>query len=311
VRTGDLLSAADKVPELPDVAPPPALHRVALAPASVGDEDKLSSALARMAEEDPALQVERDPETAQLVLACYGPTHLDVTLARMRRKFNADVAQVPRRLRYRETLTGRGKAVGRHVKQSGGHGQYAIAHLEVEPLPTGEGFRFEDRIVGGAVPRQFIGSVEKGVREALTGGVLAGYPMVDVLARLVDGKAHSVDSSDMAFQVAGALAFRLAAEQAGVALLEPVMELEVSAPDIYVGDLLGDLSARRGRILGTDQILPGRTTVRALVPEAELATYVTDLRSITSGAGSVRMRHAHHDRVPEQLTGKLVAAASS
>jgi elongation factor G len=306
VRTGDLLTAADIVPELPEVPPPPAFHRVALAPASVGDEDKLSTALARLAEEDPSLQIERDPETAQLVLACYGPTHLDVTLARMRRKFNAEVAQVPRRLRYRETLVGKGKAVGRHVKQSGGHGQYAIAHLEVEPLPTGGGFVFEDRIVGGAVPRQFIGSVEKGVRDALAGGVLAGYPMVDVLARLVDGKAHSVDSSDMAFQVAGALAFRLAAAEAGVALLEPVMELEVSAPDVYVGDLLGDLSSRRGRILGTDQVLAGRTTVRALVPEAELLTYVTDLRSITSGAGAVRMHHAQHDRVPDQLVTKLM-----
>ena len=243
------------------------------------------------------------------MLACYGPTHLDVTLARMRRKFRAEVAQVPRRLRYRETLTGSGKAVGRHVKQSGGHGQYAIAHLELEPLAPGEGFVFQDKIVGGAVPRQFISSVEKGVRDAMAHGVLAGYPVVDVLARLVDGKAHSVDSSDMAFQVAGALAFKLAAEQAGVTLLEPIMEVEVSAPDVYVGDLLGDVSARRGRILGTDQVLPGRTTVRALVPEGELASYVTDIRSITSGSGTVRMQHAHHDRVPEQQTARLVEEA--
>jgi elongation factor G len=309
VRTGDVLCGPGVRVSLPEVAPPAPHHRVALEPLGVGDEDKLSTALARLAEEDPTLRVDRDPETAQLVLTAYGPTHVDVALARMRRKFHVGVRQVPLRLRYRETLAGPGKAVGRHVKQSGGHGQYAIAHLEVEPLPPGGGFSFEDRIVGGAIPRQYIGSVEKGVREAMAQGVLAGYPMVDVRARLVDGKTHSVDSSDMAFQVAGSLAFRQAAEAAGVVLLEPIKEVEVSAPDTLVGDVLGDLSARRGRISGTEQTVPGRSLIRALVPEAELLTYVAELRSLTSGTGTVRLRDAGHDQVPESHARRIVAEA--
>jgi elongation factor G len=309
VRTTDVLAAAGLDVDLPEVALPEPFHRVALEPASRGDEDKLSAALSRLTEEDPALRVSRDPETAQLVLSCYGPSHLDVTLARMQRKFNVSVNQVPLRLRYRETLAGSGTGLGRHVKQSGGHGQYGIAHVEVEPLPAGSGFEFEDRIVGGVVPRQFIGSVEKGIRAAMSQGVLAGYPVVDVRARLVDGKHHSVDSSDMAFQLAGSLAFRDAAQKAGTVLLEPIIEVEVSVPDEYVGDIMGDLSGRRGRIQGTDQLLPGRSTVRALVPEAELLDYVAALRSLTSGSGSVRMRYSHHDQLPELQTRRLLAEA--
>lgn len=307
VRTTDVLAAAGVSVTVPDVPLPEPYHRVALEPASRGDEDKLSSALARLSEEDPALRVTRDPETAQLVLTTYGPAHLDVTVSRMRRKFNAQVCQVPLRLRYRETLAGPGTGRGRHVKQSGGHGQYGIVTLEVEPLPPGGGFEFVDRVVGGVVPRQFIGSVEKGVRDAMASGLLGGHPVVDVRVTLVDGRHHSVDSSDMAFQMAGILAFRTAAEQAGTVLLEPVLAVEASAPDTYVGDLLGDLSGRRGRIQGTDQVLAGRTTVRALVPEAELIDYVAALRSLTSGTGSVRMRYAHHDPVPEAVARRLVS----
>jgi elongation factor G len=310
VRTTDVLTTAGSAVTLPAVPLPEPYHRVALEPASRGDEDKLSSALARLTEEDPALRVVRDAETAQLVLTTYGASHLDVTLARMRRKFNATVRQVPLRLRYRETLAGPGTGLGRHVKQSGGHGQYGIATVEVEPLPPGSGFEFVDRIVGGVVPRQFIGSVEKGVREAMSSGVLGGYPVVDVRVTLVDGKHHSVDSSDMAFQMAGILAFRAAAEKAGAVLLEPVMEIEASAPDAYVGDLMGDLSGRRGRIQGTDQVLQGRTTIRATVPESELLDYVAALRSLTSGTGTVRMRYSHHDPVPEHITRRVLAAAA-
>lgn len=307
VRTADVLAAAGTDLALPAVPLPEPFHRVALEPATRADEDKLSTALARLTEEDPALRVERDPETAQLVLSCYGPSHLDVTLARMQRKFNVSVKQVPLRLRYRETLAGPGTGLGRHVKQSGGHGQYGIATIEAEPLPAGSGFEFVDRIVGGVVPRQYIGSVEKGIREAMSQGVLAGYPVVDVQARLVDGKHHSVDSSDMAFQMAGSLAFRDAAQKAGTVLLEPIMEVEVSAPDAYLGDLMGDLSGRRGRIQGTDQVLPGRSVIRALVPQAELLDYVAALRSLTSGAGTIRMRYSHHDQLPELQTRRLLA----
>lgn len=309
VGTGDVLSADAAELKLPTVSPPEPHYRVALLPASSRDEDKLSPTLARLAEEDPVLRVERDRETSQVVLHSYGPSHVEVTLARMERKFNVAVQQVPLRLRYRETLRGPGKGKGRHVKQSGGHGQYGIAEIEVEPLPAGNGFEFENRIVGGAIPSQYIGSVEKGIREAMAQGILASYPVVDLRAVLFDGKFHSVDSSDMAFQMAGLLAFRDAAEKAGMVLLEPVLDVAVTAPDAYMGDILGDLSGRRGRIKGTEQTRPGWTTVNAFVPESEMLTYVAELRSITSGAGMVEMNYDHHQEVPESLSRKLIAQA--
>lgn len=309
VATGDLLCANAAEVKLPAVTPPEPHFRVALRPASSRDEDKLSPALARLADEDPVLRVVRDPETSQLVLYSYGPSHVEVTLARMERKFNVAVEQVPLRLRYRETLRGQGKGKGRHVKQSGGHGQYGIAEIEVEPLAPGSDFEFEDRIVGGAIPNTYIGSVEKGIRDAMAQGILAGYPVVDVRARLYDGKYHSVDSSDMAFQMAGLLAFRDAADDAGVVLLEPVLDVSVIAPDAYMGDILGDLSGRRGRVKGTEQSRPGWTTVNAFVPESEMLTYVAELRSITSGTGTVEMSYEQHQEVPESLARKLIAEA--
>jgi elongation factor G len=310
VLTADVLHAKDAPFRLEPVPLPEPFHRVALEPVSAGDEDKLSTALARLAEEDPSIRLERDPETAQLVLRCFGPSHVDVTLARLQRKFGVVVRQVPLRINYRETLRGPGTGLGRHVKQSGGHGQYGIATIEVEPLERGEGFAFEDRIVGGVIPNQFIPSVEKGVREAMQRGVLSGHPVVDVRVRLVDGKHHSVDSSDMAFQTAGSLAFRAAAEQAGVALLEPIMEVAATVPDELTGDVMGDLSARRGRISGTEPAGPGRTTVRALVPEAELLTYTADLRSLSRGTGTMIMRYDHHDPVPEHIAKRVAAEAA-
>ncbi|CAN5115653.1 elongation factor G [soil metagenome] len=311
VRTGDVLRAKGAQVGVEPVPPPPPFHAVGVEPQSAGDEDKLSTALSRLREEDPALVVEREPETKQLLLRAYGPGHVDVTLARMQRKFGVSVRQVPRRIAYRETVRGTAEATGRHVKQSGGHGQYGVAHVVVEPLPRGSGFEFTDRIVGGVVPTQYIGSVEKGVREAMVRGVLAGYPMVDVVVRLTDGKHHSVDSSDMAFQMAGSLAFREAAERSGVALLEPVMDVAVTVPDELTGDIMGDLSSRRGRIHGTEPAEPGHTIVRAHVPEAELSTYTAELRSITSGTGTVSMRYDHHDEVPEHVARRIVEQAAS
>ncbi|HUH08774.1 MAG TPA: elongation factor G [Egibacteraceae bacterium] len=310
VLTGDVLHVKEAPFHFEPIPLPEPYHRVALEPQAAGDEDKLSTALARLVEEDPSLLVERDPETHQLVLRAYGPTHVDVTLARLERKFGVHVQQMPLRMTYRETLRGPGTGLGRHVKQSGGHGQYGIAHIEVEPLLRGDGFEFENKIVGGVIPHQWIPSVEKGVREAMAHGVLAGYPVVDVRVRLVDGKHHSVDSSDMAFQVAGSLAFRDAAEKAGVALLEPVMEVAVIVPDDLTGDVMGDLSSRRGRIQGTEQSSPGRTTISALVPEAELLTYVAELRSLSSGAGAVTMTYHHHEELPDNIAKKVVAAAA-
>jgi elongation factor G len=310
VLTGDVLAPKDVAVDVPPVPLPEPFHRVGLEPMSSGDEDKMSNALARIAEEDPSLRIERDPETEQLVLRALGPTHVDVTLARMQRKFGVSVKQAPVRIAYRETLKAKGAAVGRHVKQSGGHGQYGIAHIEVEPLPRGEGFQFEDRIVGGVIPNQFIPSVEKGVREAMRQGVMAGYPVVDVRVRLVDGKHHSVDSSDMAFQVAGSLAFRNAVSEAGVVLLEPIMDVDVTVPDELTGDVMGDLSSRRGRIQGTESAGPGRTTVRAQVPESELLTFTAELRSLSRGTGTVTMRYSRHEEVPDHLAKKVVEAAA-
>ncbi|MPZ71901.1 MAG: elongation factor G [Nitriliruptorales bacterium] len=309
VHTGDLLTSGVD-PKLETVMPPEGYYRVAVKAASAGDEDKLSTALARLTEEDPALRVERDAETHQIVLRAYGPTHVDVALARLERKFSVHVERVPLRLSYRETLRGSATGLGRHVKQSGGHGQYGICEIEVQPLDRGTGFEFTDAIVGGVIPNTFIPSVEKGIREAMTHGVLAGYPVVDVSVRLYDGKHHSVDSSQVAFEVAGSLAFRDAAQQAGVMLLEPVMEIEITVPDDLTGTVMGDLSSRRGRIMGTEQAAaPGKTVVRAQVPEAELLSYTGELRSLTSGAGTVVMRYSYHEEVPEQVARQVIAAA--
>jgi elongation factor G len=312
VRTGDVLHAKDAPMVVEPVPMPQPYHRTAIVAASSGDEDKLSTALARLVEEDPSLRVERPAETNQLILRGFGPGHIDVALARLQRKFGVAVEQVPVRISYREALKGRAEGFGRHVKQSGGHGQYGVATITVEPLPRGEGFQFEDAIVGGVIPNQFIPSVEKGIREAMAKGVLAGYPVVDVKARLHDGKHHSVDSSQVAFELAGSLAFRDAADKAGVSLLEPIVELVVTVPDAFTGDIMGDVSARRGRIQGTEPSeVPGRTVITALVPEAELRSYTAELRSITSGAGTFSMRYSHHDEVPDHIAKKIVAEAKA
>lgn len=311
VGTGDVLVRNGQSADLEPPAWPPGYHRVAIEAESMADDDKLSPALTRLTDEDPSLRVVREPETRQVVLHAYGPGHVDVTRARMKRKFGVSVRTVPLRLSYRETIRGTAEGFGRHVKQSGGHGQYAVCTIEVSPLPRGEGFAFTDEIVGGAIPHNFIPSVEKGIRQTMESGVLAGYPVVDVAVRLFDGKFHSVDSSQMAFEVAGSLAFRAAAAEAGLCLLEPWVDVEVTVPDPLTGDIMGDLSARRGHIAGMDQAAtPGYSVVRAQVPEAEMLTYMADLRSLSSGAGTVQMTYSHHDEAPEPVRKALVAAAA-
>jgi elongation factor G len=311
ILTGDrLLAKGSTAPELPDASPPEPYFRVALAPATTGDDEKLSTGLARIAEEDPALRIERDPVTKQIVLRAYGPTHVDVTVRRLRRKFGVQVEQSPPEIAYRETLKGRGAGIGRHVKQSGGHGQYGIAQIEAEPLARGGGFEFVNEIVGGVIPSQYIPSVEKGILEAMGRGILAGYSVVDVKVRLVDGKHHSVDSSDMAFQMAGILAFKDVAANAGMKLLEPILEVDVAVPDELTGDVMGDLSSRRGRIQGTDPAGAGRVMIHALVPEAEMLSYVAELRALTSGRGNVAMTYHHHEDVPDHVAQKIVAQRS-
>lgn len=290
--------------------PPDRVIAKAIAPKTKGDEDKLMTALARIQEEDPALLLDRNAETHQTLLWGTGETHLDITLERLSRKFGVEVEELELRIPYRETVTGPGKGLGRHVKQSGGHGQYAVCSLQIEPLERGGGFEYVDKIFGGAIPSQFIGSVQKGVEKTMTEGAVAGYPVVDVRVTLVDGKFHAVDSSDMAFQIAGSLGFRDAVQNAGVALLEPIMDLEVMVPEAHLGDIMGDLNSKRGRIQGTDAI-GGRQLVKAKVPMAEVARYAIDLRSMTGGQGTFRSTFSHYEQVPPHLAEKIIAEAKA
>ena len=306
VTTGDVLAADGAEPEFDRPTPPMGFHRVVLSPASSADDDKLSSALQRVSQDDPSIRMEVDPEAGTRVLRFLGPIHVDVTVARLRRKYGVEVEVEPAPINYLETIRKPATGIGKHVKQSGGHGQFGIAHIELSPLPRGEGFSFEDQIVGGVIPNRYIPAVEKGIREAMQSGPLGGYPVVDVGVRLFDGKHHSVDSSDAAFQMAGILAFRTAVGQAEPVLLEPLAEVELTVPDSLTGAVMSDLSGRRGRILGTDASGDGRTLVRAHVPEAELTTFAVEFRALTSGRGEIDMHYSHHEEVPDNLAERLL-----
>ncbi|MFI9555448.1 elongation factor G-like protein EF-G2 [Nonomuraea endophytica] len=307
-ETGDTLSDVDNPLLMTSWTMPDPLLPVAIHAKSKADEDKLSQALGRLVAEDPTLRLENNAETRQLVLWCMGEAHTDVLLDRLAKRHGVEVERIELRVPLRETFGGECKAMGRNVKQTGGHGQYAICHLQVEPLPSGGGFEFVDKIVGGVVPRQFIPSVEKGVRAQMERGVVAGYPMVDVRVTLYDGKAHSVDSSDMAFQIAGQLALKEAATKVPTLLLEPVDELAVLVADDYVGSVMSDLSSRRGRVLGTEPVGTGRTLVKAEVPELELVRYAIDLRSMSHGTGMFTRTFLRYEPLPSHLAGKLAAA---
>ncbi len=306
VRTGDVLAAKGESVEVDALSPPRGYHRVLLLPDSAGDEDKLSTALHRLEEEDPSLLLERDPLTSKLVASSYGPVHVDVTIARLKRKFGVGVHHAPPPIAYRETLKKPAKGLGRHVKQTGGHGQFGVCHLEVAPLDRGAGFEFENKIVGGVIPSQFIPSVEKGVVDAMAKGPLGGFPVVDVSVAVVDGKHHSVDSSDAAFQMAGILGFRSACDEAGVKLLEPWQMLDVVVPDDATGSVMGDISARRGRIMGTEPIGEGLTMIHAQAPEAELLTYAAELRALTKGDCDLAMQFDHYEDVPDNVAQRLI-----
>jgi elongation factor G len=310
-ETGDTLSDKDEPLLMRPWAMPEPLLPVAIVAHAKADEDKLSQALQRLGAEDPTLRLENNSETHQLVLWTMGEAHADVLLDRLRNRYGVAVDQVDLRVPLRETLPGPAKGHGRHVKQSGGHGQFAVCDVEVEPLRQGTGFEFHDKVVGGAVPRQFIPSVEKGVRAQMARGVAAGYPVVDIKVTLVDGKAHSVDSSDMAFQTAGALALREAADASGVQLLEPVDEIGVLVSDEYVGSVMGDLSSRRGRVLGTEPVGVGRTLVRAEVPQTEIVRYAVDLRSLSQGTGTFTRQFARYEPMPAHLAAKVKEEAAS
>jgi elongation factor G len=305
-ETGDTLSSPERPRVLKPWTMPTALLPVAIEASSRSDEDKLSNALARLRAEDPSLRIEQNAETNQVVLWVMGEAHAEQALDRLRSRYGVAVEARDVIVPLRETFASSAKGHGRHVKQSGGHGQYAICDIEVEPLPQGGGFEFVDKVVGGAVPRQFIGSVEKGIRAQMERGVSKGYPVVDLRVTLTDGKSHSVDSSDAAFQSAGALALREAADGATLALLEPYDEVGVLVPSEHVGSVMSDLSARRGRLLGTQEGTDERTLVRAHVPQAELVRYAIDLRATTHGSGTFTRTFAHYEPMPDELGRKVV-----
>ena len=282
----------------------------AIEPKSRGDEEKISGALQRLREEDPTIQYTRDPQTRQLLLSGQGQVHIEVTVAKLKRRFGVEVNLKLPRIPYRETILAATEAHGRHKKQSGGHGQFGDCRIRVEPLPRGEDFAFVDEIFGGSIPRQFIPAVEKGIQEARDKGYLAGYPMVDFKVTLYDGQFHSVDSNEMSFKMAGRLAFRDAMERARPTLLEPVMNVEIYAPSDFAGDLMGDLNGRRGRIGGMEP-RGGSTVIKAQVPMAEMLTYEQQLTSATGGRGSYHMEFSHYEEVPAHLHAKIVADSKS
>ncbi|MFD8211463.1 elongation factor G-like protein EF-G2 [Streptomyces sp. NPDC059695] len=304
-ETGDTVSAKDDPLLMEPWAMPEPLLPLAVQAHGKADEDRLSQGLSRLVAEDPTLRLEQNQDTRQVVLWCLGEAHQEVALERLRGRYGVQVDAVLYKVALRETFGGAATGRGRHVKQSGGHGQYAICEIDVEPLPPGSGIEFVDKVVGGAVPRQFVPSVEKGVRAQAARGLAAGHPLVDIRVTLRDGKAHSVDSSDAAFQTAGALALREAAAEVPVHLLEPVARVEVLVPDEYVGPVMSDLSGRRGRVVGTDQAGPGRTVVRAEVPEIEIGRYAIDLRSLAHGTGRFDRTYARHEPMPPHLADRI------
>jgi elongation factor G len=305
VRTGDVLATAGTEALLEVPRPPSGFHRVVLEPATASDDAKLSAALDRVVQEDPSVVVTVDVESGSRVVSFLGPTHADVTLARLARAHGVTATVGPAPIAYRETIRGTASGVGRHVKQSGGHGQYGVVTIEISPRARGEGFSFSDETVGGSVPRQYVGAVERGVLEAMQEGPIGGHPVVDVGVRLLDGKHHSVDSSDAAFRMAGILAFRDAVAEAAPVLLEPVTAVTTRVPDDLTGAVLSDLASRRGRILGTTSAGDGWTFVEAHVPEAELRGFTADFRALTSGRGQVELVHDHHDEVPDAVARRL------
>ncbi|HEX9411391.1 MAG TPA: elongation factor G [Actinomycetota bacterium] len=307
--TGDTLSVKSDPVTLPPLDLPEPLLAMAIEPKTKGDEDKLSTALARVQEDDPTLRVERSSETHETVMYGMGEAHVETMVERMKRKFGVDVLTRPAKVPYKETIKGKVQAQGRHVKQTGGHGQFAVCWIEVGPMPRGGGFEFVDKISGGVIPNQFIPSVEKGIVKAMADGVITPYPMVDVRVTLYDGKFHPVDSSDIAFQLAGQLALKEAAQKAGVSLLEPIVHVEVLVPESYTGEIIGDLNSKRGRILGMESAGAGKQRIRALAPHSEMTRYAIDLRSMTQGRGAFGMTFDHYDEVPSHLAEKVVAEA--
>lgn len=306
--TGDTL-CSEKAPIIFDkITPLPAIMSFAIEPKSRGDEEKIVSSIHRLMEEDPTLLFHRDILTKEMILSGMGQVHIEVTVEKMRRKFGVEVHLKTPKVPYKETIKGKTNVQGKYKKQSGGRGQFGDAWLDIEPLPRGTGFEFADKIVGGVIPHQYRPAVEKGIVEAMQEGVLAGYPMVDIRVSLVDGSYHTVDSSEMAFKIAGSMGFKKGVLACQPTLMEPIVNINIEVPDEYMGDVIGDLNSRRGRVLGVDskgshQIVKGR------VPLAEILKYAPDLRSMTSGRGTFSFEHSHYEEVPPYIAEKIIAEA--
>jgi elongation factor G len=295
-------------PPLPDA---PAAISFALQPKSKADDEKVMQGLHRLMEEDTGLRVHRDEQTKEFVVSGTGQLHLELVVERLKRKFGVEVELKAPKVPYKETIKGTAKAQGKHKKQTGGHGQYGDAWVELSPLPRGKGFEFEDAIVGGVIPRNFIPAVEKGIREVLVEGILAGFPIVDVKAKLYFGSYHDVDSSEMSFKIAGRLAFKTAFDQCRPVLLEPIMTITVTVPDDFMGDVIGDLNSRRGKVLGADTKSAGQQSIRAHVPMSEVLRYAPDLRSMTSGRGDFELEFSHYEETPPHIAEKIIKQAQA
>ena len=309
--TGDVLGTRGAEIEVEPLATSDPTLAVAIKAKTKGDEDKLANALHRLQDEDPAIRVERNAETHQTLLWGMGETHIGIALEKLSRKFGVEVQTEDVKVAYRETITSEAEAEGKYKKQTGGHGQFGIAFLRVEPLERGSGFEFDDKIVGGAIPRQFIPAVEKGIQETMSTGGVFGFPVVDVRVTCFDGKYHAVDSSEMSFKMAGSIGFKEAMAKATPILLEPISELVVVAPEASQGDLMGDLNSKRGRIQGSSAIGNGEVEIVAFVPTSEILRYAIDLRSMTQGRGRFTVKHSHYDPVPPHLADKIGAAETA
>ncbi|MBU1150743.1 MAG: elongation factor G [Proteobacteria bacterium] len=304
--TGDTLCTEKTPIVFARVEPPPAIISFAVELKTRGDEDKIVSSIHRLTDEDPTLSFHRDDQTREMILSGLGQVHIEVTIEKMKRKFGLEVNLKTPKVPYKETIKGKTTVQGRYKKQSGGRGQFGDTWLEIEPLPRGAGFEFADRIVGGVIPQQYRPAVEKGIVEAMAEGVLAGYPVVDLRVSLVDGSYHTVDSSEMAFKIAGSLGFKKGVLECQPTLLEPIVNIMIEIPDEYMGDVIGDLNSRRGKVLGMDSI-GHHQIIKGQVPLAEILKYAPDLRSMTSGRGTFTCEHSHYEEVPSYISEKIIA----
>jgi elongation factor G len=305
--TGDTLASKERPLTLPGVEFPNPCMSAAVLPKTKADLDKLGSSLARIAEEDPSLRVYRDADTSEMVISGMGEAHLDVVAEKMQRKFGVGIlVQVPK-IAYKETITRSSKSEYKHKKQTGGHGQYGHVVLDLQPLPRGSGFQFENKVVGGTVPKNFIPAVEKGLNEAVPEGIQARYPIVDVKVSLCDGSYHAVDSSEMAFKIAASMALKKGLADGSPVLLEPIVKMKVTVPDNFTGDIMSDLNGKRGRVSGMNP-QGGWNTIEATAPLSEVQRYAIDLRAITQGRGIFEIEFSHYEEVPSHVTQKIVAA---